>query len=483
MGTQKYISDYGLLNNIQKKRNINDISSEILENLLKTIKDYRIFAKPGTQSWDAYVLEIFHLFGFSSQRIEFDLISLSDMQCDGPTLALLFYVKPQKKPIDYSNLMLDENITSIVNDKMANWLVQTNGFIIKIQDLNFKENQNGYMLINLEAILNDQRSDSFFYVKQVFDHILTYQDINKKHISEIDFSKKIDLETYSGQYKKSLQKIINIINKLKVQKNIKYWPKETVYSAPYKPLLLISFLLEIKHQRKPKLEVRHLLGSVIGNFDIIWSIVCPDIPNNGIASPLLRLQNEKLWKITTGTGGHLHDGSSYHDIVDLCFSWKLNKEFYDLLLENDSWAILFTTILNKFFDQSVHSGVINFIVESFDEFSIPLDFLNDLLGDDEKIECKTGYLELHSRPQIPPYNIPSKKDCQGYSYISMIQLCNIVEFYNRPRRSAVRAFGGDNGEIPVIPSRQTRVSYGHKPWKFVLLEEVEKYFDEVGIDW
>jgi len=99
----------------------------------------------------------------------------------------------------------------------------------------------------------------------------------------------------------------------------------------------------------------------------------------------------------------------------------------------------------------------------------------------------TGYLELIEYPDFPAEEFPTKADCDGYIYMSMKQLCNISEAYDRghDRSSACDAFGGDNGDIPVQPDRQAWkwIQPGHKRKKFVLISAVEKYFHEVGIEW
>ena len=101
---------------------------------------------------------------------------------------------------------------------------------------------------------------------------------------------------------------------------------------------------------------------------------------------------------------------------------------------------------------------------------------------DQKV---TGTLELLEYPEYPSADKPTKADCEGYTYISMKQLCNISEKYGQGRPIACNAFGGDKGKIPVQPERQTWEwkQGGHKIKKFVLISAVEKYFREAGIDW
>ncbi len=101
---------------------------------------------------------------------------------------------------------------------------------------------------------------------------------------------------------------------------------------------------------------------------------------------------------------------------------------------------------------------------------------------DQKV---TGTLELLEYPEYPSADEPTKADCEGYTYISMKQLCNISVKYEQGRPIACNAFGGDGGKIPVQPERQTWEwkQGGHKIKKFVLISAAEKYFREAGIDW
>jgi hypothetical protein len=97
----------------------------------------------------------------------------------------------------------------------------------------------------------------------------------------------------------------------------------------------------------------------------------------------------------------------------------------------------------------------------------------------------TGYQELEFYPHFPDKDLPTKVDCAGYIYMSMVQLCNLAEANGQGRSSACNAFGGDNGDIPVSRERQSCKWYGqgHQKKKFVLINAVEQYFQEVGIDW
>lgn len=97
----------------------------------------------------------------------------------------------------------------------------------------------------------------------------------------------------------------------------------------------------------------------------------------------------------------------------------------------------------------------------------------------------TGYQELSEYPEYPANKVPSQADCEGYTYISMVQLCNISEKYGQTRSKACNAFGGDKGKLPVAPERQAWVwgQGGYQVKKFVLVSAAKDYFREVGIHW
>lgn len=97
----------------------------------------------------------------------------------------------------------------------------------------------------------------------------------------------------------------------------------------------------------------------------------------------------------------------------------------------------------------------------------------------------TGYLYLTEYPEASPQDYPTKADCKGYKFMSMVQLCNIADAHGQSCSSVCNAFGGDKGDIPVQPDRQAWKwnGSGHKRVKFVQVSAVEDYFKIIGIDW
>ena len=68
----------------------------------------------------------------------------------------------------------------------------------------------------------------------------------------------------------------------------------------------------------------------------------------------------------------------------------------------------------------------------------------------------TDYIELDEYPEFPANKEPSKADCVGYTYMSMVQLCNLSKRLGKSRGFAYNAFGGDRGKYKVDPDRMTR---------------------------
>jgi hypothetical protein len=104
---------------------------------------------------------------------------------------------------------------------------------------------------------------------------------------------------------------------------------------------------------------------------------------------------------------------------------------------------------------------------------------------DQKV---TGYIDLEEYPVIPPFEKPSKADCEGYKYMSMAQLCRISKSFGirgKGKSFACNAFGGDNGDKAVQADRQARVwtKGGYREKKFVLIRAVERFFEEEGLNW
>jgi len=101
---------------------------------------------------------------------------------------------------------------------------------------------------------------------------------------------------------------------------------------------------------------------------------------------------------------------------------------------------------------------------------------------DEKIFG--DYVFLEHIPDVPSPKTPNQKDCGGYEYMTMVQLCNIAESHGMTRSRACNAFGGDKGKYQVEPIRKARVILiGNRLRKYVLVSAVSDFFFQENIDW
>ena len=138
-------------------------------------------------------------------------------------------------------------------------------------------------------------------------------------------------------------------------------------------------------------------------------------------------------------------------------------------------------MIETYFAPEYHSAILRSYTEDIKALTLPQSQIKNSSIRLKNVDgLVTGYIELSEFPEIPPQKTPTKADCENYQFMSMVQLCNIAQENHRTRSSACRAFGGDNGDIPVRPERQARV-FGYR--KFVLVSAVKEYFSDIGIDW
>ena len=102
----------------------------------------------------------------------------------------------------------------------------------------------------------------------------------------------------------------------------------------------------------------------------------------------------------------------------------------------------------------------------------------------DSLKKDLNYIFLEKIPDFPPQPTPTQHECDGYQYMTMVQLCNIAEKHGRTRGFACNAFGGDKGKYRVEPNRMARaVMIGNKLRKFVLVSAVKDFLSENNIKW
>jgi hypothetical protein len=181
MENHRYLINNGLLNqHTLRNIKVND-SYDTIINLLTTVKEYREYANPNSESWIDYIFELFHLMGFNTRLHNQRIILLSEMGQSKASEILVGISLP------------DEDLTRIVpwlnwidllsltaNSMEINCGIMTNGFEIKIFDFSLDNFKEKYYWANIEKIVKHSIDESFYSLYKVLTHLK--KRIDKPHV-------------------------------------------------------------------------------------------------------------------------------------------------------------------------------------------------------------------------------------------------------------------------------------------------------------
>ena len=147
-------------------------SYDTVQNILRTIKEYRDYAHPGLPSWEEYILEFFHLLGFDTEKINERTILLGRLGTRGADKAIAGIAMPGES-LDAIAPWLDWATFLSYPAKIHNveWGILTDGITIKIFQFSRKKHAKKSFHVNLDAIIREERMDSFFVLFKVFLNI------------------------------------------------------------------------------------------------------------------------------------------------------------------------------------------------------------------------------------------------------------------------------------------------------------------------
>lgn len=171
MVEQRYIVDKGIFTGNVLSFSIKE-SFDTVHNLLRTIKEYRDYTHPDSPSWEEYILELFHLLGFDTKKINQRTILLGSLGTRDADKAIAGITMPGES-LDAIAPWLDWATFLSYPAKIHNveWGILTDGINIKIFQFSRKEYIDKYFHVNLDAIIQEERMDSFFILFKVFLHI------------------------------------------------------------------------------------------------------------------------------------------------------------------------------------------------------------------------------------------------------------------------------------------------------------------------
>lgn len=476
MENQKYIVNHGFSTHSGQQD-----SYEKSLNLQRTIKEYRDFAKPGSSTWGDYIIEIFHLLVYNTEKVSPKTFALYEFGNVATPIALIGWEQPSNNTVEISydpnwgKELIPEN-----SDTQTEWAILTDGFQFKIVHNNRTDI---YFWANLEGILSEGRSDSFLKFYEVFSkfHKLYKTKPTEKlktsrwentSVSHIISSSNSILEKYALQF-----------SNLRIGGDPSLWNEKTKFQAPHKQLLLLS-VLDLFEQGNFRSGFVEMIPDLINQYNKYWSIIYPEKRIGIIVQPFFHLRTSNFWHLipTVGNDNELEDKkeiTSFALLKRLVIGAQLDPELVELLHTENHLETMRSVLLDRYFDQREHARLLN-LSSAFRDYLETTKPFKTYSNQNNGQELVTGYIELSEFPGVPIQKTPSKADCEGYEYITMVQLCNIAQENQQSRSSACNAFGGDKGVIPVTPERQARV-YGSR--KFVLIDAVKGYFSEVGINW
>lgn len=187
------IVDHGLFNfdSIYSGRFVKSTNTyESIQNLFKTIKEYRDYANPNDEnSWKGYIIDFFQLLGFTMHQSYERIYTLKSIGSDSISSILIGLSLPQENSIKICNWLDWSYLLKIDADsRNLRWGIWTNGMEIKIFDLTRDDYTDVYCWMNIENIISDGLEDGFYQVHNIFSKLhfflLTLKTNNENYRSE-----------------------------------------------------------------------------------------------------------------------------------------------------------------------------------------------------------------------------------------------------------------------------------------------------------
>lgn len=171
-------------------------SFDTVENLFRTIKEYRDYVHPDANSWEEYILEFFHILGFNTTKIAPRLIKLDILGENSSPKALIGIVHPGESLIEIiSGIDWASYLFFASKHFQIQWGIVTNGCELRIYNFAHDQYQETSYWCDLDGLIKNERNDSFFTVYKIFEHIkgrtsvpAGHQDsLSERHILRREF--------------------------------------------------------------------------------------------------------------------------------------------------------------------------------------------------------------------------------------------------------------------------------------------------------
>lgn len=145
---------------------------EEITNILHTVSQYRDYYGQDISSWKEYVLEFFHILGFSTRPIYSQLYSLDVIGGSQDPLALLIILNADEyleviSPFSSRDL----EYFVIAEEYQTGWVIVTNGIQLQILSYGGKESFEPAYWRNLDLMIYNEQMDGFFTLYKALSFI------------------------------------------------------------------------------------------------------------------------------------------------------------------------------------------------------------------------------------------------------------------------------------------------------------------------
>ncbi|MFC2028574.1 DUF4268 domain-containing protein [Chloroflexota bacterium] len=236
-------------------QNIPDSYEQVL-NILKTIKQYREYQDPGSSSWNDYIMEIFHILGFSTKEVSPRLFTLNKLGINQSPIAIVGRIQTTENFEEIvPGLKWLSHLFFAAQYYQVPWGILTNGQQLKIVNLTLNESQQQAYWPDFDEIICSEKMDSFFNVYKEFSIIkpsINGDGINKKE----NVKKELD-ESHKARHKLRLEFWDQLILKAKTRTNIigKRSPDNWIEVRSGKSGLHYSYVIRLRDKANIELYI------------------------------------------------------------------------------------------------------------------------------------------------------------------------------------------------------------------------------------
>jgi hypothetical protein len=177
-------------------------SFEDIENIRRTIKEYREYYEPKSLSWKNYIHEIFSILGFSVTIINPRLATLNVIGANHKPNALVAFIQPEENFEEAApGFTWDSHLLFAASFYQLDWGILTDGLQMKVNQYEDHQLKQTHYWPQFDESVCEIQSATFLSMYKVISSIkgTIKLDTSDSHI-KFNQSKKIDYEIKPGQY-------------------------------------------------------------------------------------------------------------------------------------------------------------------------------------------------------------------------------------------------------------------------------------------